>query len=125
MTVAVSSTDLPPLVSPRGPVPGRRILEGVQFGLQCLTLIVGETEPGQGIALHSHDYEELFLIHAGVGTYTVGDDTVKAGPGDIVIVPSGVPHRFINNAQEPLRHTAVHSSGILKMEYRDRTTRDS
>lgn len=117
--VITSSEDLPPLIGPRGVVPGRRILEGIQFGLDHLTVIVGTTAPGNGIALHHHEYEELIIVHAGTGTYTVGETTAEAGAGHIVVIPSGAPHRFVNNGSEPLVHTAVHSSGTFMLEYRD------
>jgi mannose-6-phosphate isomerase-like protein (cupin superfamily) len=69
--------------------------------------------------LHQHAYEELFIVHAGRGTYTVGTETVEAGPGDVVLIPSGVPHRFVNRGQEPLVHTAVHATGTLDLAYLD------
>lgn len=119
MSIRVPGAELPPLVGPRGPIPGRRLFEGTRFGLDHLSFIVGDTAPGQGIALHSHDYEEVFIVQSGVGTYTVGDVTIEAGPDDFVIIPSGVPHRFINHSQEVLRHIAVHSSGRFQFEYRD------
>ncbi len=119
MRVVVPTSDLPPLTGPRGIIPGRQLLEGTRFGLQHLTLIFGETAPGQGIALHSHDYEEAIIVHSGIGTYTVGEDTLDVGPGSVVVIPSRVPHRFVNNTTEPLRHTAVHSSGTFELDYQD------
>ena len=117
MRPVVSIADLPPLAGARGVVPGRFLLEGARFGLDHLTLVLGETAPGQGSPLHRHPYEELFIIHGGRGTYTVGDAIVEAGPGDVVLIPSGVPHRFANHTQEILYHTAVHSTGTFELEY--------
>jgi hypothetical protein len=45
MQTLVSVIDLPPLQSPRGVVPGRFLLEGARFGLEQLTLVMGETAP--------------------------------------------------------------------------------
>lgn len=118
MPPVVSTTTLPPLGGPRGIIPGRQLLEGIRFGLEHLSLIFGETAAGQGIALHSHDYEEVIIVHSGTGTYTVGDITVEAGPGDVVIIPSRVSHCFVNNTDEPLHHTAIHSSGTFVLQYR-------
>ena len=112
----VSMTDLPPLTGTRGTRPGRFLLEGYRFGLNNLTLVMGETAPGKGIPSHRHTYEELFIVHGGRGTYTVGDTTVEAAAGDVVLIPSGVPHCFANNAQETLYHTAVHASGKFIVE---------
>jgi mannose-6-phosphate isomerase-like protein (cupin superfamily) len=117
MQTVVSIADLPPLQGPRGVVPGRFLLEGYRFGLDHLTLVLGETAPGQGIPLHRHTYEELFIVHSGRGTYTVGEAIVEAGAGEVVLIPSGVPHRFVNNGPETLYHTAVHSTGKFELEY--------
>lgn len=113
MSPLVSPTDLPPLTLSRGVVPGRFLLEGARFGLRNLTLVLGESAPGFAAPLHRHDYEEVFLIHGGRGTYYVGEDVVEAGPGDVVLVPSMVPHRFANHGTEPLDHTAIHATGTF------------
>ncbi len=115
--VVVPVADLPPLAPPgRGPLPGRHLLEGRAVGLAHLTLTLGASPPGQGTRLHRHDAEELIIVHAGRGTYTVGETTVEAGPGEVVIIPSGVPHRFVNHTQEPLVHTGVFASGSFALE---------
>jgi mannose-6-phosphate isomerase-like protein (cupin superfamily) len=119
MQTVVSIADLPPLEGPKGVVPGRFLLEGSHFGLDHLTLVMGETAPGAGIPLHRHTYEELFIVHGGRGTYTVGAEIVEAGRGDVVLIPSSVPHRFINNGRDTLYHTAVHSMGTFALEYLD------
>jgi quercetin dioxygenase-like cupin family protein len=100
-------------------MPGRHLLEGRAFGLAHLTLTLGESAPGQGTRLHRHDAEELIIVHAGRGTYTVGDTTVVAGPGEVVVIPSGVPHRWVNHTDEPLVHTGVFSTDSFSMEVID------
>jgi mannose-6-phosphate isomerase-like protein (cupin superfamily) len=117
MQTMISIAELPPLEGPKGLIPGRFLFEGALFGLDHLTLVMGETEPGCDIPLHRHAYEELFIVYAGRGTYTVGDAIVEAGPGDVVLIRSGVPHRFANNGRETLVHTAVHATGIYGLEY--------
>ena len=115
--VVVPFTDLPLLVSPSlGPIPGRHLFEGGAFGLAHLTLILGESCPGLGVPLHRHDCEELIIVHAGRGTYTVGDATVEAGAGEVVVIPTGVPHRWVNHTQEPLVHTAVFPTDRFALE---------
>jgi mannose-6-phosphate isomerase-like protein (cupin superfamily) len=112
----VAMSELPPLEVPSGPIPGRFLLEGSRFGLGQLTLVMGETAPGNAVPLHRHDYEEIFIIHGGRGTYVVGNAIVEAGPGEVVLIPSGVPHKFTNYGTETLYHTAVHATGTFVME---------
>ncbi|SFR98710.1 cupin domain-containing protein [Sphingomonas jatrophae] len=45
---------------------------------------------GQG----THDRDEFYLIAAGRGRFTCGDETREVGPGDMLQVPAHVAHRF-------------------------------
>jgi mannose-6-phosphate isomerase-like protein (cupin superfamily) len=70
--------------------------------------IVGELN-GQQVKLvkfigpfvwHHHDHEdELFLVHRGSFRMEFRDHTVELAPGDIVIVPRGVEHRPVADAE--------------------------
>lgn len=115
--VRVSIEDLP-LLAPagRGPIPGRYLLEGHAVGLGHLTMVLGKSHPGQGARRHRHDVEEVIIVHAGRGTYTVGDTAVEAGPGDVIIIPAGVPHQWVNHTAVSLYHTAVFPTGRFAME---------
>ena len=117
MAAVVSIGQLAPLGSPQGIGPGRFLIEGSPFGLDHPTLVGSGTAPGGAIPLHRHTDEEFFIVHGGRGTYTVGAATIEAGPGDVVLIPSGVPHRFVNNGHETLSHTAVHATGTFELEY--------
>jgi len=115
--VVVSVADLP-LLSPvgRGPIPGERLLEGHDFGLADLTLVLGETPAGQGTRLHRHDVEEVIIVHAGRATFTVGEITIEVGPGEVVIIPPGVPHRWVNHTEDALHHTDVFAAGSFEVD---------
>ena len=115
--VVVSLADLP-LLSPvgRGPIPGERLLEGRDYGLAHLTLVLGETPAGQGTRLHRHDVEEVIVVHAGRATFTVGETTVEVEPGDVVVIPAGVPHRWVNHTEDTLHHTDVFAAGSFAVE---------
>ena len=115
-----------PLLSPvgRGPISGEHLLEGHTVGLSNLSLVLGETPPGQGTRLHRHTCEEVIVVHSGRGMFTVGDTTVEVCPGEVVIIPAGAPHRFVNHTHETLIHTDVfgepfffsgdpHRSGVM------------
>jgi quercetin dioxygenase-like cupin family protein len=115
--IVVQVRDLP-LLSPvgRGPIPGERLLEGRAFGISHITLVLGETPPGQGTRLHRHNVEEVIVVHAGRGTFTVGDTTSEVGPGEVVIIPPGVSHRFVNRTQDTLYHTDVFATDHFAVE---------
>ena len=93
------------------------LFNGSDHGLGTISLMFGEVQPGASVALHRHTYEEVFVVTEGRGAFTIGETTVHAGPGDIVMVPAGVPHRFVNTGDGPLRQTAVHSAPAIAIEW--------
>jgi len=70
--------------------------EHVMVGLNCL-------EPGQTQKVHAHDgADKFYLVLAGRGRFSVGDEEKEAGAGALVIAPSGIPHGVINAGGERL-----------------------
>ena len=55
-------------------------------------------------------YQEIFVIQEGSATYTVGPVSLAAHAGQIVIVPAGTPHRFVNSGNCALRQVDIHLS---------------
>ncbi|MGI8681506.1 MAG: cupin domain-containing protein [Mycobacteriales bacterium] len=49
---------------------------------------------GAGPRLHRHPYTETFVIIAGHARFTLGDERRDGGPGDTLVAPAGVPHKF-------------------------------
>jgi mannose-6-phosphate isomerase-like protein (cupin superfamily) len=96
-----------------------QFFHGGEHGLGTISLMLGDVQPGDGAPLHRHTYEELFVVHEGRGAYTIGETTVEAGSGDIVLIPAGVPHKLRNIGETPLRHTAVHQTDRVVIEWLD------
>jgi quercetin dioxygenase-like cupin family protein len=82
-----------------------------------LSIILVDAEPGNGPRLHRHDYEEVFVVHAGTVSFRVGDQELDAHPGDVVVAPAGTPHGFVNSGDERLRMTAIHHSPEFVTEW--------
>jgi mannose-6-phosphate isomerase-like protein (cupin superfamily) len=83
---------------------------GADHGGVGVCVIIVDAPPGRGPSLHTHPYEELLLVQEGRGTFALGDETVEVGPGELVIVPAGVPHGFTNTGDGPLRQIDIHVS---------------
>jgi len=49
------------------------------------------TLPGRGPDLHVHPYEEIFVMQQGQATFTIGDETLEVGGGEMVIAPANTP----------------------------------
>ena len=43
-----------------------------------------------------HAQDEVYIIISGTGTFINGDQTVAFQPQDVLFVPAGVEHRFID-----------------------------
>lgn len=84
-----------------------RSLEGARYGIHT-SIFRSEVVPGSGPEPHTHAYVELFVIESGQVRFFVDGDALDATAGDIVIVPAGAPHGFVNTGPGLLRHTAIH-----------------
>jgi quercetin dioxygenase-like cupin family protein len=83
-----------------------------------MSLIFVDASPGDGPALHRHDYEEVFVLEEGGATFTLGEDEVDASAGDIVVAPAGTPHAFAAGP-DGLRMVAIHHSPRFVTEWLD------
>ena len=92
---------------PGTPWAGR--FEGGAFGSD-VTVLFHVSEAGGGAKLHVHPYDEVFIVREGRVRYTVGDETIDAEAGDIVIGPANVPHKFVNLGPGRLETTDIHLS---------------
>jgi mannose-6-phosphate isomerase-like protein (cupin superfamily) len=84
--------------------------EGHEHGGTGISIIFVDSAPGGGPALHRHDYDEVFIVQEGRATMTAGDRQIEAGPGDIVVVPAGTPHGFVNSGEGQLCQIDIHLS---------------
>jgi quercetin dioxygenase-like cupin family protein len=91
--------------------------EGHAFGNVRLSFFWTDAPPGTGPRLHRHPYAEIFVIQEGRVDFTVGDETIEATGGQIVIVPAGRPHKFVNTGPGPARHLDLHGSGRMSTEW--------
>ena len=88
--------------------------EGHRYGEVEVSFFLVDCQPGGGAVLHTHPYEEVFVTLEGEATFTVGEETIKVGAGQIVVAPAGVPHKFVNSGSGPLRQVDIHPSGRVR-----------
>lgn len=94
-----------------------RQFEGYLHGAANVSFFLNDTPPGRGPVLHKHPYEEVFIVQEGKLTFTVGDATIETSGEQIVIVPPGVPHKFINSGSEVARHIDIHLNESMVTEW--------
>lgn len=68
-------------------------------------ILESTSRAGSGPRLHMHPYAETFLIRRGSATFTIGDETLEAHAGQILVVPANTPHAFTTG---PDGYEAVH-----------------
>lgn len=73
-----------------------------------ISFIWVDMPPGGSIRLHKHPYKEIFIIQEGVGTFTIGSTTLETHAGQIIIVPAGLPHKFVNLSDKQLKQIDIH-----------------
>ena len=84
--------------------------EGYQYADVDVSFFLSDTAPGKGPDLHKHPYDEVFVVQEGELTFTVGEETIKATGGQIVIAPTGAPHKFVNSGTGRAKHIDIHTS---------------
>ena len=58
---------------------------------------------------HEHKAEEVFYILEGSAEYSFGGKTIKAGPGEVVFIPSGVRHAKIKYLTPKMKYLTIRS----------------
>jgi quercetin dioxygenase-like cupin family protein len=91
-------------------------LKGAEHGA-TISLILDHSEPGRGPRLHRHPYDETWVVQEGNLTFQLGDERHPAGPGDIVIAPPGVPHKFTNDGPGRSKLVCIHASPTFETEW--------
>ncbi len=94
-------------------------VEGDDLGGIGASVIVVDAPPGSGPRLHKHPYAEIFVVLEGQATFTAGAEVIEAVGGQVVVVPAGVPHRFVNADTGPLRQVDIHPNGRFVTEWLD------
>jgi quercetin dioxygenase-like cupin family protein len=91
---------------------------GADHGGVGICAILVDAPPGRGPSLHRHPYEEVFITLEGQATFQLGDNEERViGPGEIVVVPAGQWHGFVNSGDGPLRQIDIHVSPSFDTEW--------
>ena len=93
--------------------------EGAQYPNTNVSFIWVDMKPGDVVRLHQHSYEEVFIIQEGGSRFTVGDKTLEAQAGQIVIAPANVPHKFVNSGTVQLKQIDIHVSKDIITEWKE------
>ena len=90
---------------------------GAEHGGVGVCVLFVDAPPGRGPSLHRHPYPELFIVQEGEATFVAGGAERVVRAGEIVVVPAGEPHRFVNSGDGPLRQIDIHVSERFVTEW--------
>jgi mannose-6-phosphate isomerase-like protein (cupin superfamily) len=78
----------------------RRVLTTGSFS----QIVVMSIDPGSEIGEEVHDdVDQTLVFVAGSGEAVLEGNSSPVTPGDLVFVPAGTRHNFVNNGSEPLK----------------------
>lgn len=81
-----------------------------------VSFFITRNKPGTGPGLHRHPYEETFIVEDGKARFTVGEETIEASAGEIIVVPAGTPHKFVSSGAGRLRQISIHPVARMQTE---------
>jgi mannose-6-phosphate isomerase-like protein (cupin superfamily) len=104
------------------PIGGRMIVKlrdaDTSGGFSLFDNILPAESPGP--RLHRHlRHDETFIVLDGELTVQLGDETVTAEPGSIVVIPRGMPHRPSNRSLNPTHVLLIFSPGGMDHFFED------
>ena len=88
----------------------RGLLEGKNLQTSITLIRYATDVVGEGPTLHVHPYDEIFMINEGRARFTVGDRTIDAEAGDVVLGPANIPHGYQNLGPGRLDTLDIHLS---------------
>ncbi|RKP46259.1 cupin domain-containing protein [Pararobbsia silviterrae] len=77
-----------------------------------VTLIETVNAPGFGPPVHRHRETEVFRVENGRYLFEVDGERFVAEPGDVVTVPGGVVHGFVNISDAPASQSILFLPGL-------------
>ena len=72
-------------------------------------LVVMTIQPGGEIGEETHEGDQILHFVDGTGDAVIEGESSAVGPGDVVFVPAGTLHNFVNTGSDPLRLATVYA----------------
>ena len=76
-------------------VPSKEIMPGYHGKMvhgKQMSWVFWNVEAGAEVPMHQHLHEQIMHVVEGTFEFTLDDHTKKYSPGDVVIIPSNIPH---------------------------------
>lgn len=90
-----------------------KLLVSRALGSDNLTNGITTFKPGSKIALHYHNCAESVVILGGEAIAEVDGQRTPMKAFDATYVPAGVPHRFLNESDQPMSILWTYAAGYV------------
>ena len=92
---------------------------GADHGGVGICAIFVEAPPGAGPSLHRHPYPEVIVTQEGSATFLLGEERERreVAAGEMVVIPAGQWHAFVNAGEGTLRQVDIHVSASFDTEW--------
>lgn len=95
--------------------PGFPFSTGVET--EALSGVYVEVDPGCACERHTHDVEEVVVVHRGTVEFTIGGEVTTQTAGEVGVVPAGASHSFRNVGDGPAGVLALMPSGDARTTF--------
>lgn len=111
--LAINIDDVPETVLvPAKHLSGGSVGAKITYGKTC-SMMLATREPGYHSKPHKHVAEQLNYVLEGEAYVFIGDDVVRASPGDIVRIPSNVIHWSWVVGDSPCTVIEMHTPSLV------------
>jgi|SRR5215218_1724383 len=90
--------------------------DGHEYGAS-VSFFIYRHRPGTGPDLHSHPYEETFIVLDEKVRFPLGEETLEATAGQIVVIPAGTAHKFVSTGVGWLSQISIHPAVRMETEW--------
>ena len=72
-------------------------------------LVVMALQPGEDIGAEVHQVDQVLVFVAGNGTAILDGKEKVLAPGDVVVIPAGTKHNFVNSRESVMKLYTVYA----------------
>ena len=106
-------------------VKGNSDFRNTLFTNQHSQVVMMSIEPGEEIGEEVHQVDQILVFVSGTGKAIVGGEEHEIEPGDLVDVPAGTKHNFINTGNEDWKLYTVYAPAEHKAGTMHHTKEDA
>jgi quercetin dioxygenase-like cupin family protein len=81
------------------------------------SFFITDMAPGAGPKPHRHPYPEVFILREGEASFTIDGGEYAGRPGQVLVVPAGAVHSFVNSGSGQLVMVNIHPAAEMTTEW--------